>query len=235
MRPRIAQPFDNRFDPIGLWGFYENPADASGNGFDLTVQTGTARYTPMAPGLGGVLLDGSTCLYHDVTATLLARTLDMTIEVMVRLDPLTPAEGIIAGYSTALGGTSATNWLYSIGAGTTATQYRWLQHSGANTASARNITDRSNHPDVPVLLAATRFAGVVQLYINGRGYGGASSALVNPTDGANSRFRVGGGTDVGNRIVGVVGGVKVIARALTSDEVKEDYNRTLGRAWGYAA
>lgn len=236
MIPRLARPFGLEHSPVGLWNFYENLNDSSGNGFNLTVQAGTANYVSALPGLGGVLLDGSTCLYHNVASTALAITGNMTLLAIVSLDVNAAGDARFVSYSTALGGTSDTNTLYSLGLATANRwSYRYLHHAGSNSSNAYNPTAWGTDQHNVVLVGFTRSANVIQPMRNAGVFGAASSALSAPTGGLNSRLRIGAATDAGGRIVGVVGGVKIVPSALTADQWKAEYNRTLGPVLGYAA
>lgn len=228
-----ARPFDLTHNPVGLWNFAGNLSDSSGNGFDLTAEQGTARYAQMLPGINGLHLDGATTLWHNVADTDLAIPGDLTVQVMARLLNESATDARLVAYVSNTSAGENDNTLYSYGLSSVSVyRYQYQHRSGAFVQRSYETTADGSDFLGPVLLGVTRIGNVIQQYRNGLPFGAPSSALVAPTGGFNARFKIGGGVATTAEPIAIIGGVKLCISALTSDEMKAEYNRTLGRALG---
>jgi len=229
-----AKPFDLSLSPVGVWNFQNSLEDLTSNNYDLTLNAGTLRYAPVTYGLGGIVLDGATSFVHNVAGTALEITGNMTLLAILRLYPTVTETNYIISYSSTTNGASATNFLYGLttNAGTNGrNRYRYAHHTGANTfvtyASPNMGTDFTT-----ALVGFTRTGGVVQFYKNDKSFGSASG-VINPSGGGSSRFRIGAQIGITSPTVGaVIGGVKIISSAITGDQWKDQYNRTIGPLYG---
>jgi len=227
-----AKYHDTTYSPAGLWQLNNDLTDASGNGFTLTVDAGTVRYTDVYPGLRGIIFDGSTRLIYNAATATLQITGDVTLEML--FIPLTRTiTGKYLSCNASGGSAGSDNYLYSVGFNTSVSSgsWEWQSQHGTNTSDTYDIP---NNPTLNALnhVAVTRTSNVVQNYLNGVAWGAASSGLTTPTGGSISKFRIGGSSGV-NGPTCIIASVKVIASALTSAQVKSEYNNTLGNFYGY--
>lgn len=224
-----VRPHTTRHEPVGLWDFGAGTlADSGVNDFDLTVETGTERYAYLAPNLLGFQFDGSTSLWYDVSESKLQLTGDMTFECLWVMHAVVNSAALVS--HEASGETEATNCLYLFGT-QTFPALQWFSESGGGVNAS--FVSGYGHPTIGLLThyAVTRSSNVVQIYVNGRIYGAASSALVTPTGGTDGRLRIGSSLLV--RANGIMGSAKLIGTALTAAQIRAEYNHCLGGAYGY--
>jgi hypothetical protein len=220
------------YAPVGLWQLNGNLLDSGPNGFHLSVETGSERYTNVAPGIRGASFDAATKLIYNVTGSALQITGDVTLECIV-VASLTTAVQSVVSYS---GNTdvAADNFLYSIYTNPPGhLEYFWENAGGVNQDFLLPIAGLPTAQ--PVHLAAVRSNNVVRFFVNGLPQGSPSSGLTAATGGTAAVFRIGGsGTTAGESPWnGAVASVKVIASALSAAQVKDEYNRTLGHLYGF--
>lgn len=221
----------NTAGTVGLWQLdVQTMADSSGNGFDLTVETGTERYTYVSGTQGGFYFDGSTALWHDVGEAGLRILGDLTFECLVILHAYT--NGAYFFSHLAVGETEADNQLYGLSfTAATAPSLQWLHEHDAGVNELYSGTNSFMALNQLSHMAVTRVGGVITTYLNGRIWGTPSSVLAAPTDGSSGRFRLGGNN--ANRITGVMASAKLMASGLSAAEVMAERNYTLGGAQGY--
>jgi len=216
---------------VGLWQMDTTDIeDSSGNGFDLTVETGTERYTYISGTLGGFYFDGSTALWYDVSESTLRLLGDMTFECLILLQAYT--NGAYFFSHLAVGELEAENQLYGLSftaAGAPALQ--WLHEHDAGLNELYTGTNSFMALHQLSHLAVTRVGGVVTTYLNGRIWGAPSAALAAPTGGSSGRFRLGGNNST--RITGVMTSAKLMSRGLSAAEIMAERNYCLGGAQGY--
>ena len=211
--------------------------DSGPNNWPLAVGVGTERYSYFHPSLGGFYFDGATVLGLADRHEALEITGELTVELIAAFERVGTASWNVLFYS-ASGETEATNVLYGFSVTRTEpsaphTQIpHWLQEHGAGTNSESDFGN--NFPFGPVThLAFSRSAEqLVTLYVNGRVWG-TPVTLTAPTGGSSSRLCIGGsayGTASG--MVGVLASVHVQNTCLTANQVKADYNHTLGPIYG---
>jgi len=224
----ISRKLGLEHNPIGLWLFDGSLEDSSGNGFDFTVGGGSERYVS-TNGLRAAKLDGSTSFIHNVTGTVLERTGDITIEVLLTVDPGSSQRWIVA-YS-ASGETEAVNALYSINYLGSTEQLNWV--SEGVSASDDNFNSEAAGIDHLHLLAVVRESDVITVYIDGSQVGASSATLDTPVGGTSSVLEVGSLFLTGGTFLeGSVACVKIIDSALTADEVYTEFERTWGVSEG---
>src|ERR1700733_858646 len=93
----IIHRHDTTYSPVGLWQLNGTLNDTSGNGFNLTVESGTARYADMLPGFQSFLVS-ATRLVYNTSGTSLAITGDMTVECLFR-SAIPVSTTFFAGYA----------------------------------------------------------------------------------------------------------------------------------------
>lgn len=234
--PRLL---DTRYSPVGLWWLgnvggeddaVPGAVDHSGNGFDLTVESGSRRYMYIHPALGSVYMDGSWNLYRDTFESELAITGDMSFVFITIWDYITAVDSLIFGH-VASGETSDANLLYALRtrASNDGTQYIH-EHSGGTNVEY-------NTPNRPVRGQLTMVGGVREndvftLYLNGREGSPPQSVSPAPTGGASGLFRVGGGAGFTN-FKGNIAQLAVYPQANTADQMLDLYNWVLGPQYGF--
>lgn len=222
-----VQYHDTTHSPLGLWQFSGGLTDSSGNGRTLTVESGTSRFTEIFPGVQGAFLDGSTTLIFNTADAALRLTGDMTIECLLQLSEYTTDRYVVS--HGAAGETSADNVQYSINVLDNAGEFGYYQESGSGVdAGVQMATLR---PPINQLchLAVTRISQVVRVYLDGV-LKATSATLTVPDGGSNGRFRIGSADNFAP--ICALASVKLIGSGLTTDQVKAEYNRTLGRFYG---
>ncbi|HWA71536.1 MAG TPA: LamG-like jellyroll fold domain-containing protein [Polyangiaceae bacterium] len=231
--PGILQYHDTTHSPVGLWQLNGSLSDSSGNGNTLTVDTGTARYVDIVPGKLAHFFDGSTRLIVSSFVSALAIAGDMTVEFFLQLDS-DPTVGPSVFAHDASGETSGANALYSMDfTSSTNKTPRWFSEHGSGTDDTFTVSAPSGLPPIHNVghVAIVRSSNTIQFYWNGRTLGSASSALTTPDGGSSGRLRIGGSAS--NTISRcLICSFKIIASALSANDVKAEYNRTLGPLYG---
>jgi hypothetical protein len=209
---------------VGLWQFDGAVTDTSGNAFDLSVLTGTIRYSDVWPGLRGLLLDGATRLGRTIHDNALAITGDLTISCLLRFIRFTT--GALVSYDAVPNGLAATNILYSFGFNTNLFVVYHRSGAGADFASVFPLCP----PRRPCHLTVTRISGVNRVYFNGR-LVATGTALTAPTGGSSSKFTIGFAT-ADPAPYCCVSSLKVCNTGKSDADVKAEYNATMGPTFG---
>lgn len=231
------QYHDSTFSPVLLCQFNESLSDSSGNNLDLSIDAGSVEYVDLYE--IKALRFNSLRLTH-VADPLLAIADDMTIEMIVTLNEqpdLYPALGPFINYSGGIddGAPSAIyNYLYYFNI-YDGLQALWYQEYGVNFAST--VSSAGSVVEVGELFhfAATRVSNVVTLYVNGVAV--ASNSVVQATGGSAAQLYVGGTGGLGGSIERFVSdctiaSLKIVASGLSADDIKSEYNRTVGPRLG---
>lgn len=221
--------------PLGLWqlGATNGLADFSGHKRTLTAETGTARYTYIHPSLQAFKFDGATSLIYNVADANLLLTGDMSFLFLFQLD--VEATNDVFFSHQAFGENEAENQLYGLKF-STAPAVQWLTENGAGVNSTLDVSTTNVPLNQLCHIGVTRVSDVVRLYLNGKLWGTASSALTTPTGGSSGRLRVGsdaGAGAGGNFIAGAGTSYKLTRVGLSSGQVAAEYNRTMGPAFGF--
>lgn len=226
--------------PVALYQFDGDMTDSSGNGYDLSLYTGTERYADVVPGLRGFYFDGSTEL-RLMEAALTSITGDMTLEYLVVFARTVGSNSEQSPVHPALEedelGNSAINYTWYLSFVGTALAFRWFQEWDDGQDS---VPDQVNYPHpkgigdgllvgVPYHVAVVRENDVVQFYLNGNPLGPPSSTLTTAQGGGGAWFVVGGEGGV-DRFKGVLASVKIVTSALTANEIRAEYEDTIGDA-----
>lgn len=221
---------DNTHSPVALWQLDESLTDVSGNGLNLTVESGTERYTELVPGLRGFFFDGDTGLWRSAATAALQISGPMTVEFVGVFTNFVVDKPFVS--HGASGETIANNYLYyfgSVGTGFGMRSY-WEEAAGANV---EYTTPHMFPLGTPCHLALRRGASnATSFFVNGVQIGTTSGVLTSPVDGTSGRFRM-GRDDLGASLFGAMASVKIVASALTADQIKAEYNRTLGPLLGF--
>lgn len=227
-----AQQHELLSGTVGLWQFDVGTllTDTSGNGFTLTVETGTERYGRIDAHMHGFYFDGSTSLIHNVSEATLRITGDMTFMCLWAMHTAVADAPIVYHGGAVASDLEVNNIMYRVGHDTPYPNWVFQSESGAGTDAFHGVPSLLSLPGRTVHVGFTRSSGVVQLYENGRALGAASSPLTTPTGGATGRFRLGGNN--ATRVNGMMASAIVLNRALTTQEVRDQYNHCLGRVYG---
>ena len=235
LNPRVL---DTTYSPVGLWNFHlgaiVGAKDYSGNGRDLTLESGTARYSHIAPALGGLVLDGSSNYYFPTPTADFQIIGDMTVLALVVMNDLPPAgpaqPNYLASCSVAPGGTSATNHPFDFG-WTIAGGGQWFSKHGANITDGYAI-DSFAARSVLSLVGATRTSNSIQFWNNGRALG-APGVLTAPDGGGSALLRIGANSTASTQVRAVVASVGLYNTAFSAAQMVERYNYCLGRSGGF--
>lgn len=225
---------DTSFRPTGLWQFTDPDdllADTSGNGYDLTVETGTERSTYISGDRGGFYFDGATSLWYDVAEPLLRLTGDMAFFCLwANHTGVTNASFVSHG---AAGETEATNQLYQFRYGTYP-GLAFTSESGGGVDATHTDANLISLPGQIAHVGFTRASGVVQFWHNGRKFGDPSAVLTTPTGGADGRLRLGSaGAAAPVYINGAMTSGMLLNYLPPDAECRRAYNMCLGQVLGF--
>ena len=224
----LVQLHNTSFSPVGLWQFDGNLNDSSGNGFTLSVFSGTERYATLLPGLKGVLLIDSS-LEKATYASALAITGNLTIECFLSLPYYSSSTAKwLIGHEDS-GETPADNCLYSIQMLTATNRLGFFSESGSGVDASYELTDVLP-PTTLCHFAMTRISNVIRFYVNGRPFGSPSGTLTPPTDGTDGRFSIGSRSL--NAPDCTLASLKILNVGLSASQIAGEYNRTLGTLYG---
>lgn len=226
------QYLDTTNSPVALYKLDGVMTDFSGNGFDMSVETGTEMYADVVPGKRGFYFNGSTKLIYNTFSSTLAITGAVTLIAIIQCDVLLAIDGLIS--HGASGEASDTNLLYNAQIqALTPQQLGWLHEHGGGTNDAYNPTGSARMPPIHnlVMVGWSRDASnVVTMNINGRTV--ATSGTLTAADGGGSgRLRLGGTGDATSERF-VMFSAKVVAAAYSEAQFKAEFNRSLGPVYG---
>jgi len=215
--------------PVGLWNL-DGVLTELVSGFDMTVESGTERYSDLLPGLRGFYFDGSTNLIHNTFQSTLAIAGAGTWMVIASRRTADPALTLMA--HGASGSTEADNQLYLLRAQFTGTGTSLFSR---NNVAINNIADSVDPMPVgvPFLLGITRSgSGAINMYMNGALIAAPTqTSSILPTGGGSGRFRIGTNTFGGAEWEGIIASAKIIASELSAVEILAEYDRSLGRTF----
>lgn len=196
----------------GLWTFASDLSDSSGNGFDLSVQSGSTVFATV-DGLPSVYLSAASVLERTVHDAALAITGDMTIVMLVRSTLESPAGDQVLVTFDGGDEAEANNTLYQIALDQTTSVVEYLAEESTGT----DIT-HSHGVGFPVgswhMITLVRSSDDVILYLDGFQAGANSSGLSTPTGGGTSVL-----TNIGLNFDGYIGGLAITSSAATANEI----------------
>lgn len=234
----VPRVLDTRYSPVGLWNMHlgsaVGPKDYSGNGNDLTVETGTARYSRVHPQLGGILFDGVTNLFFNGSPAALQLTGALTILALCLWSDLPTGTNVrtIASHGAA-GATADLNYLYRFGVDIN-NQCQYFSQHGIKVNDV--FTNNTFSPRAQLaLVGITRSSGgVLNFWYNGETVGASFGTTTMPVNGVNGKFRIGGGSGGAVEFfTGVIASVGLYGSELNSAQMIERNNYTLGTGYGY--
>ena len=214
-----TQLHDLTHSPVALYQFEGDLTDSSGNGYDLTLESGSELYGSVA-GLPCFYFDNASSVFRTAYDAALAITGAITVEMIVSLTPGTA--GVLIDFS-ASGETEATNILYNLSVDTSNTLSTLWESGGGTNRQGSNVYV----PSGVFHLAWTRdSAGTLsKIYINGakvleETLAGAASG------GTSAQLRI-GDSATGNPLGGYLASLKIVGSELSASEVLAEYERTL--------
>jgi len=225
-------PHDTTHSPEVLYNFADGSrfTDSSGNGLDLQASSGTVLYADILD-LQMININGSNA-YRTTNDAALEITGAITIEcICIPPEPLSGSNDMILVQFQESGGDESTNILWGVRVKQTTGYWSWYQqYSGAVASEATSTIVAGNEIQH---LAMTRASNGLDIsfYVNGVLEDTASCPNV-ATGGTTSKLRL--GSNAGNtvRFNGHIGSLKVVASELSADDIKAEYNRTLGPLLG---
>lgn len=235
---RTIRVLDNAYSPVGNWSFNVSPsvssiADLSGNGCSLTIENGTLRTTTIHPTLGAVLLDGATDFTNVTPQPQLQITADLTVLCLLMFTDI-PATGEYTFFSYGNGGGVFNNHVLYQGSFTSASVFHYYSEHGPGAPVGDSFSTLSTGGRFqPFLLGLTRdSAGNLKHWANGIFAGSPFGITTLPTGGSTSQIRIGCNNVVGSFAKLILSSVAIYNKVLTSAQMLERYNYTLGGAFG---
>lgn len=231
------------YDPIVLFQGDNAPGasaiDVSGNGFDAPLAAGSSDRIIILPGddgpLKGFYFDAAS--YFEIPnpasdANVALRLLgDMTIEwIGYFSSPIGAATRAVCG----MGSTPPSNCLYRPGMGSDQILFSfWKLVAGTNVFSITGLTAQLW---VPHHYAVVRSAGgTTETWWQDGQQIAQQTGLTPPDGGTTATFKLGAGHLGDVPMLGAIASFKLVGHALTDNEVRSEYNYTLGNLYGLVA
>jgi hypothetical protein len=219
------------YDPVALYQMSDGTGtDSSGNGLHLTGNGGIV--TQPIPGFPGTRLTGGAYFWRASNDALLTIPGAITVECLICIEQ-TPFDSPAAVLLSFQGPTEdqADNILYDC----RVYGLNWYSSMeyGPGTTEQRGSTAGGNWTYSPYHMAWTRNADgkTENWYLNGV----LADTVVGtgvPDGGTAARLMVGATSTGGSLWYRWLASLKIIPFELSADQVKQEYNRTLGRAYG---
>lgn len=242
--PRPARTWDNAYSPVGNWPLdgidtaagEHRLTDISGNGFDLSVETGTEQFSMLGYGLQGFFFDGATNLVRSpATPELLIPGAMTVMMLVVGVDELPAINGYLVSHGNS-GELQVDNTVYALGqSSANRTWFSFQEHdAGINDGTPIQTYFSAGTQIHQIGYRKTAPSGgqqQVQLFLDGHKWGG--TATITATNGGSSgRLRFGREV-LTNFWTGTMASAVIWDRALTDAQLLERYNYALGRIYGY--
>jgi hypothetical protein len=220
---------DTTYNPIALWNFNGVMTDSSGDGYDLSIGSGTEAYT-MIRNLKGFYFNGSTYLSRAYTAAL-SPIGAMSFEMLINFGISTSIQGICANGNNDSSESGNSTFTLQTGPGASSFVTITYQHEyGSGTSVAYNFIANPTKFDL-CHLAVTRSSDgtIVKIYYNGALIE-TSSALIAPTGGTTGAFRIGTRQNASAMFVPgtVLLSCKFLNKQLTDQQILNEYTRSIG-------
>ena len=212
-----------------------NLTDSSGNGYDVTVGSGTERYASFLPegSVKGFYFDGSTYLTRNVRTPALDLIGDMTTEFLINYLSIGSSSLNVLIYG-ANGETLDDNCLWSsvlsINGNISSINTIWEYGAGLNVTTSFTQTINFNET---IHVATVRSGSSFSTYINGS-LVGTATGLTAPQTSASpiQKLYMGADTTLAiNTATYILGGVRIFGSVLTDDQIAEDARSQL--SWLY--
>lgn len=215
---------------VALWTFEDTTVDIVG-GADIKGSTGTgAKYAELIPGVRGLFMINT---YYTPILPSLQITGDLTVEFLMRtrdsvITGQTNPSVYLACAPAGTGETEARNWLYCLRRQNLG-GFEYFHESGLGVDSSHewrvaDLAGKTQH------IALTRAAGDVTLYIDGISWGTAT--VGSPTGGTECVLCLGDRPNASAPGYAVYGSLRIENVARNADQIRNDYNWTLGRYYG---
>lgn len=235
------QYFDTTHSPLFLYNCNNTLADQSGNGFNLTSLLPEA-YAPVYPGKIGFFQAGGGTAVRNTPTPALSIQGDLTLQIILQLDDNVSSATTPLFTYTSSGETEANNVQYQFNLNTMSgtslpRRLSFLSESGAGVDATFTSTGTSSIGLIHNLmyLACRRQNGVITFFYQGEQFGASSGVLTTPTGGSSNFFYLFSNVTVGSNVPGIVFSAKGIAGALSNADIRAEYNRTMGPAFGRIA
>lgn len=225
----LINKHDTTHSPLGLWQFDGNLNDSSGNGRNLAVNIGTAKYTQPYPGLNGIWFDGLTRLTNSSSVFRILG--DLTIEMFLWINDYTVSSVLLACNGN--GDAENANFAYQLSSGGADGLLALFWESGAGV-DRQYILDGYTAPRKTLIhYAVVRASNIIRFYMDGRQCGADSPVQIAPTGATISTLAVGNSNVTGNPLFPAtnvwISSLKIMDTALTSTQIAAECNRTLGK------
>ena len=213
-----AQLHDTTHSPAGLWQFNENFVDSSGNGFNLSSNDGSINRFIELYGIKFAFFEGDTDLTRPGYDAALNITGALTVEFFI----LSFGGGVLVSFIGS-GETESTNSIYAI------SQNNFFSETGVGTNHEQSTGFSPLNSVYHNVIIRENDDSLTQ-YVNGQHV--FSGGSVPSSGGTSAKFYIGSNGPGDSYCNCLLSSVKVIDGALSANDVKEEYNRTLGPVLG---
>ena len=222
-----AGKLDDSFSPVALYNFDTTVSDSSGNLLpDFSVDTGQIRYARYQSGASGFYSEnGNDILDLASSEASLQITGDLTIQITFYCRSLSNTSIFVRQSGPAASETSADNTLYQL-AVLSDGSLDYFAETGSGTDITYSTPTGIIEEGKIYHISLVRESNILYFYVNGILLD-TSGVLSAPTDGSNGTFQI--GQIGGLSILGVLSNVKIIASALTEDEIQQETDKVFGR------
>lgn len=202
--------------------------DSSSNGFNLTKDTGSEEYVPVAPGLQGFYFDGATRLSKS-NETALEITGACSMHALLNAESAPSINAYIAAFGSA-GAGDANNFLWFMSLKGANRYMRYLhESSGPTLQEDGNEFSKWTLPyGTPTLWSWTRDSAgtTIKQYVNGR-FTATYTAGAAPSGGTTSTVVIGDHHSGSFNYKGGLAELQVLNTELTAAQVLEDARKIM--------
>ena len=223
-----ANYLDTTYDPVALYLLDDSLADSSASNLPNLTVNGNENWTDVGYGLRGFELDGSSQVYLSSAESEVQITGNLTIEMILRVSSINASASPLVIYCAASGEEEVNNSVYQIALLQNTNQLQYFCEYGAGVNVSYNANAGIGTGAAAVLLAMVRSSGNVTFYANGVQIGDTSVGLTTASGGSNATLKIGHANIDG----GAICSVKILDVALSADQIKAEYNLSLGPVVG---
>jgi hypothetical protein len=216
---------------VGLWNFQDNLNDSSGNGFNLS---GTPfAYTAQDNFFGkGVVCRGGLDYFTRSSRDALLAIIDgITIEGIILINTYDSRIGSpICSLGKSVDETEAGNICYYVYLKDNVLNFQWEYGAGINADTVNSTACPINMPFYFTITRDNNSVASVNFYINAQKTGfGSDNKATGGTD-SQCKLLVGSNINASHTIPmgSIIYSLKIIPSELTHNQIKEEYNKTLG-------